>query len=83
MLAAELERLSEDSTFVAELAERARLQAWADVGSAIEARLVESIPTAPDDAYEAEKDARIRALIDINLRALEKQAKRRSHRRRP
>jgi hypothetical protein len=82
MLAAELERLSEDSTFVAELAERARLQAWADVGNAIETRLVESIPTPPDDAYEAEKDARIRALIDINLRALEKQAKRRSHRRR-
>jgi hypothetical protein len=82
MLAAELERLSEDSTFVAELAERARLRAWADVGSAIETRLVESIPMPPDDAYEAEKDARIRALIDINLRALEKQAKRRSHRRR-
>jgi hypothetical protein len=81
MLAAELERLSEDSEFVADLAERARVQAWADVGSAIETRLHDSIPQR-DPAYEAEKDARIRALLDINFRALEKQAKRRGHRRR-
>jgi hypothetical protein len=81
MLAAELERLSEDSEFVAELAERARLQAWADVGSAIESRLQDSIPRRDPD-YEAEKDARVRALIDINFRALEKQARRRTHRRR-
>jgi hypothetical protein len=81
MLAAELERLSEDGVFVAELAERARVQAWAEVGSAIEKRLVESIPLPRDAAYEAEKEARVRSLIDINLRALEKQAKRNSHRR--
>ena len=80
MLAAELERLSEDGVFVAELAERARVQAWAEVGSAIEKRLVESIPLPRDAAYEAEKDARVRSFIDINLRALEKQAKRNSHR---
>jgi hypothetical protein len=80
MLAAELERLSEDQEFVAELAERARVQAWAEVGAAIESRLLDSLPRAPDPAYEADKDARIRALLDINLRALEKQAKRRGHR---
>ena len=81
MLAAELERLSEDPGFVAEIGERARVQAWADVGNAIEHRLVESIPIPQDAAYEAEKDARVRALLDINLRALERQSKRRRHRR--
>src|ERR1700710_2360949 len=34
LLAAELERLSEDPKFVGELAERARQQAWAEVGDA-------------------------------------------------
>jgi hypothetical protein len=81
MLAAELERLSEDPEFVADLAERARLQAWAEVGGAIESRLIDSIPRGRDPEYLAEKDARVRALIDINLRALEKQSRRRGHRR--
>jgi hypothetical protein len=78
MLAAELERLSEDPAFLAELAERARVGAWAEVGGAIESRLLEA--AASDPAYEEGKPARIRALLDINLRALEKQAKRRGHR---
>jgi hypothetical protein len=80
LLAAELERLSEDDAFVAELAERARVQAWAEVGGAIEARLLESLPNPPDRFYEDDKDARIRALVSINLRALEKQARRRGKR---
>jgi hypothetical protein len=83
MLAAELERLSEEGEFVSGLAERARLQAWAELGDAIESRLIASLPRPRDADYEQEKDARIRALIDINLRALERQAKRRGHRRRP
>jgi hypothetical protein len=80
LLAEELERLSEDHEFVAELAERARVQAWAEVGSAIETRLIESLPKPPDEFYEADKDARIRAFYNINLRALEKQAKRAARR---
>jgi hypothetical protein len=79
LLAAELERLSEDDAFVAELAERARVQAWAEVGSALESKLLESLPAEPDQFYEEDKDARIRALYNINLRALEKQAKRQGH----
>lgn len=79
LLAEELERLSEDSEFVAELAERARVQAWAEVGDAIESRLLDSLPRPPDQFYEDDKDARIRALFNINLRALEKQAKRSGH----
>jgi hypothetical protein len=81
LLAAELERLSEDDGFVNELAERARVQAWAEVGDAIESRLLDSLPKAPDPFYEEDRDARIRALVNINLRALEKQAKRRGHQR--
>lgn len=81
LLAAELERLSEDEKFVEELAERARVQAWADVGDAIEARLIDSLPRAPDPFYEEDRDARLRALVTINLRALEKQARRRGHHR--
>ena len=65
---------------MAELAERARVQAWAEVGAAIESRLIDTLPIPPDPSYEADKDARIRAFLDINLRALEKQAKRRGHR---
>jgi hypothetical protein len=80
MLAEELERLSEDEDFVVELAERARVQAWAEVGDAIESRLLGSLPRKPDKFYEDDKDARIRALFNINLRALEKQAKRAGHR---
>jgi hypothetical protein len=76
MLGAELERLCEDDEFVADLAERARVQAWAEVGGAIESRLIESASVTPDRFYEDDKDARIRALYNINLRALEKQAKR-------
>jgi hypothetical protein len=80
MLAAELERLSEDDDFVAELAERARVRAWADVGDAIESRLLNTMPQKTDKFYEEDKDARIRAFYNINLRALEKQAKRAGHR---
>jgi hypothetical protein len=82
LLAAELERLSEDEGFVAELAEAARVRAWAEVGEAIESRLLGSLPKEPDEFYEEDKDARIRALFNINLRALERQARRAGHRQR-
>jgi hypothetical protein len=81
LLAAELERLSADEKFIEELAERARVQAWTEVGGAIETRLIDSLPKPPDPFYEEDRDARIRALLNINLRALEKQARRRGVRR--
>jgi len=55
--------------------------AWTEVGGAIEARLLDSLPQPRDRFYEDDKDARVRALLSINLRALEKQAKRRGVRR--
>jgi hypothetical protein len=76
-LGEELERLSENDAFVADVAERARLQAWTDVGDAISQRLIASLPKPPDRFYEEDKEQRIRALFAINLRALEKQAERR------
>jgi hypothetical protein len=79
LLAAELERLSEDDEFVAGIAERARVRAWAEVGDAVSSRLLEAVPLTPDAFYEDDKDARIRALFNINLRALEKQARRRGY----
>ena len=76
LLAAELERLSEDVDFVADIAEGARVRAWAEVGEAIESRLLGSLAKQADQFYEDDKDARIRALFNINFRALERQAKR-------
>jgi hypothetical protein len=77
MLAAELERLGEDEQFVAEVAERARVQAWTEVGDAVSTRLLDALPDDRDASYDDDKDARVRALVGINLRALEKQARRR------
>jgi len=79
LLAAELERLSEDDAFVADLAERARTRAWAEVGDAVSSRLLDEMPTTPDKFYEDDKDARLRAFTNINLKALERQAKRAGH----
>jgi len=72
----ELERLSEDDAYLAEVAEQARVRAWAEVGDTIENRLLDALPPAPDKYYEEDKEARIRALYNINLKALERQARR-------
>jgi hypothetical protein len=80
-LSVELERLSEDKRYLKEVAETARAEAWSEVGDAIESRLLKNVPLIPDRFYEDDKDARIRALYNINLRALERQAKKRGHRR--
>lgn len=76
-LSEELERLSEDAEYVAAVAEQARKDAWAEVGDAIQSRLLSALPKAPDPFYEEDKDARIRALYAINLKALEKLARHR------
>ncbi|MEJ1231090.1 MAG: hypothetical protein WDM88_11385 [Galbitalea sp.] len=80
LLSSELERLSHDDEYVADIAERARLQAWSEVGDAIESRLLTSLPPEPDRFYDEDREARIRALYNINLRALEKRARREGHR---
>jgi hypothetical protein len=76
LLADELERLSGDDDYVAELAEQARLRAWAEVGEAIENRLLDAATPPRDPSYDRDKAARIRAFYNINLRALERQARR-------
>ena len=73
----ELERLSEDDGYLADVAEQARVRAWAEVGDAVQDRLLDALPPEPDKYYEEDKDARIRALYNINLKQLEKQARRR------
>lgn len=77
----ELRELSSDDEYLDAVAERAREQAWSEVGDAIQSRLIRSLPVSPDRFYEEEKAARIQALYDINLRALEKRARRSSHHR--
>ena len=75
----ELRELSSDDAYLDEVAERAREQAWSEVGDAIQSRLIRTLPVSPDRFYEEEKAARIRALYDINLRALEKRARKAGH----
>jgi hypothetical protein len=77
----ELELLSENDAYLAEIAEKARVAAWADVGGAIEARL-DRLPSAADAGYEAKRDARLRALIRVDLKALESSAKKLRRKRR-
>ncbi|HEY2644783.1 MAG TPA: hypothetical protein VGI56_13595 [Galbitalea sp.] len=77
-LSEQLNALADDADYVAGVAERARMQAWTEVGDAIESRLLDSLPKPPDRYYEEDKEARLRAFANINLRALEKQAARKN-----
>ena len=76
LVSEELERLSEDDGYLADVAEQARIRAWAEVGDSISSRLLDSLPPAPDKYYEEDKEARIRALYNINLKQLERAARR-------
>jgi hypothetical protein len=75
-LSEQLNALAGDEKYVADVADRARTQAWAEVGDAIESRLLQSLPKPPDKHYEEDKEARLRAFANINLRALEKRTAR-------
>jgi hypothetical protein len=77
----ELRRLSTDDEYLARVAETARTAAWDDVGGAIESRLLRA-PSALDRQYDEKKDARIRSLLRVDLRALEAQARKRRRRER-
>lgn len=77
----QLRELSTDDTYLDEVAERARERAWSEVGDAIQSRLIRTLPLQRDKFYEEEKAARIQALYDINLRALEKKARKAGHHR--
>ncbi len=71
----ELARLACDDAFIQDVAETARAEAWAEVGDAVQSRLIGNAPLVPDEHYEDDKDARLQAMLDINFRALEKRAK--------
>jgi hypothetical protein len=75
-LSEQLNALADDEAYIADVTDRARTQAWAEVGDAIESRLLQSLPKPPDKYYEEDKEARLRAFANINLRALEKRAAR-------
>ena len=64
--AAVAERLTElrnDDAYLAEFAERARQEAWEEIAGVIEARLAQEWPEIEiDEAYERERDDRMRGL---------------------
>jgi hypothetical protein len=70
----ELERLSADDEYIAQVVETARAAAWIEVGNAIEARLLRSAQPLTDPQYEQERDSRLRTLLAVDLHTLERQA---------
>jgi hypothetical protein len=77
----ELLRLSTDAEYLARVAEAARTAAWDDVGGAIESRLLRT-PSVLDGQYDEKKDARIRSLLRVDLRALEAEVRKQRRRER-
>jgi hypothetical protein len=75
----ELRRLSTDQAYLEKLAETARTAAWDDVGGAIESRLLRT-PSSTDRQYEENREARIRSLLRVDLRALENQSRKQRRR---
>lgn len=68
-LANRLREFREDDDYMLALIERSRDEAWRDVSRALEEALVQ--PEVDDDpAYEAEKEQRMRELIDVDLARL-------------
>jgi hypothetical protein len=73
-VSAELRGLADDDDYIRDVAESARAEAWAEVGDAVQSRLLRDVPPERDRFYEVDRAARIQALLDINFRALEKRA---------
>jgi hypothetical protein len=79
--AAVAERLTErrnDDAYLAEFAERARQEAWEEIAGAIEARLAQEWPEIEiDEAYERERDDRVRSLtLDLQREVTEARQRR-------
>src|SRR5690606_17617789 len=67
-LAATLRKRRDDPAYVSRLVEDARAAAWEDVGHAVEDALDREFVV--DEAYEAEREQRVAALIAEDLAAL-------------
>ena len=70
-LADSLESSRHDDAFVAAIAERARTDAWKDIGDNVMSRLETRIPSASDDPdYESKRPERLRLLLEEDLASL-------------
>ncbi|PPF87850.1 hypothetical protein C5B96_03435 [Subtercola sp. Z020] len=73
-LASELERLRADPAFVDAAVEASRRWAWSELGRAIEARLDGALVAASgarsDPEYEANRESRMRTLVEVDLAGL-------------
>ena len=79
-VSAELRRLGADDEYITQVVETARAAAWIEVGNAIEARLLGTVPVKPDPRYDEEKDARLRSLLKVDLHALERRSQKKKGR---
>jgi hypothetical protein len=67
-LSTDLERLVDDPGFVTGVVEDARIQAWAELGTAIEARLaLAPAEVSAGPGYEDGRDKRLRSFIEVDL----------------
>ena len=77
-VAKRLTELRNDDAYLAELAERARQEAWGEISGVIDQRLArEWAGYEVDDAYEQERDQRLEALTRDLTRDLEQARRRR------
>lgn len=70
-LAEQLSGLRDDPGFVTEASETARQAAWSELSAVIEARLDRLTESPSDPEYTASRASRMRALREIDLKALE------------
>ncbi|MBG6238626.1 hypothetical protein IWX78_001598 [Mycetocola sp. CAN_C7] len=75
-LAESLDGSRSDPEFIADLTERARSAAWKDIGANVVARLEKRMVSFADDPdYILDRQDRLRELLEVDLPALEAQAK--------
>jgi hypothetical protein len=67
-IAARLEERSHDDALIAEIVMSARDRAWNDVGGAIMSHV--NAVVVPDTAYGAQREARLKELLDVDLAEL-------------
>lgn len=78
-VAARLRAMLSDETAVRELVESSREAAWVDVANNLQNRLrVEAMRPEADPDYEQMREARMQALVMVDLQNLEAQAKKRN-----
>lgn len=74
LTAERLDELAQDTEYVDALVEQARAMAWEEIGEAVSARLA-GVTVHKDASYELNRELRLRYLVEIDLRLLERRAR--------